>query len=108
MEHIAAILLMIGCSGDLAQCEEIPAPVFAYETAEECRSDLPSVRSAAGESHPKMFAECVSVDPLLVEADAELVWDIEDGKLIASLEPWVEPDMAVAMAFGDPVTNRQE
>jgi hypothetical protein len=36
------------------------------------------------------------------------VWDIEDGKLVASLEPWVEPSMAVAMAFGDPVTNRQE
>jgi hypothetical protein len=108
MEHIAAILLMIGCSGDLAQCEEIPVPVFAYETAEECRSDLPSVRSAAVGSHPKMFAECVSVDPLLIEADAELVWDIEGGKLVASLEPWVEPSMAVAMAFGDPDTNRQE
>ncbi|MBL0936105.1 MAG: hypothetical protein IBJ07_15280 [Rhizobiaceae bacterium] len=108
MEHIAAILLMIGCSGDLAQCEEVPAPVFAYETVEECRSDLPSVRSAAEGSHPKMFAECITVDPLLVEADAELVWDIEDGKLVASLEPWVEPSMAVAMAFGDPVTNRQE
>lgn len=108
MEHIAAILLMIGCSGDLAKCEEVAVPTFAYETMEECNSDLPSVRSAADGTFPKMFAECLSVDPLLVEADAELVWDIEDGKLVASLEPWVEPHMAMAMTGGDTVSNRWE
>lgn len=108
MEHIAAILLMIGCSDNLVQCEELPSPTFAYETVEECRSDVISARSAAEGRFPKMFAECISVDPLLVEADAELVWDIEDGKLVATLEPWVEPSQAVAMAFGDADINRQE
>lgn len=108
MEHIAAILLMIGCSGDLAKCEEIAVPTFAYETMEDCNSDLSSVRSAAEGTYPRMFAECLSVNPMLVEADAELVWDIEDGKLVASLEPMVEPDMAVAMSRGETVTTRWE
>ncbi|WP_252913342.1 hypothetical protein [Aliihoeflea aestuarii] len=108
MEHIAAILLMIGCSGDLVKCEEIAVPTFAYETMEECDSDLHSVRSAADGTYPRMFAECLSVDPLLVEADAELVWDIEDGKLVASLEPLAEPQATIAMSSGDAISNRWE
>ena len=35
MEHIAAILLLVGCSGDLKQCDELPAPTAIYETEEE-------------------------------------------------------------------------
>ena len=101
MEHIAAILLMIGCSGNLADCEEIAVPTFAYETMAECNSDMPSVRSAAEGTFPRVFAECLAVDPMLIDADAELVWDIEDGRLVASLEPWVEPDMTIAMSNGN-------
>ena len=108
MEHIAAILLMIGCSGDLAKCEEVAVPTFAYETMAECNSDISPVRSAADGTFPKLFAQCISVDPLLVEADAELVWDIEDGKLVASLEPWVDPQMTIAMSSGYTVSNRRE
>ena len=40
MEHIAALLLIIGCSQDMKVCEELPAPVPVYETATECDSDL--------------------------------------------------------------------
>ena len=35
MEHIAAILLMVGCSSDLRQCEELPAPTAIYETDQD-------------------------------------------------------------------------
>lgn len=106
MENIAAILLMIGCSGNLADCEEIAVPTLAYETMAECNSDLSSVQSAAEGTFPRVFAECLAVDPRLIEADAELVWDIEDGELVASLEPWAEPEMTIAMS-GDYVRHRE-
>lgn len=87
MEHIAAILLMVGCSADLKDCKELPVPTALYET-DECTNDVaPALRSAAG-LYPRLFATCVMLDPALEEEDAELVWDIgHDGKLNASVEP---------------------
>lgn len=86
MEHIAAILLMVGCSADLEECKELPVPTALYET-DECTNDVaPALRSAAG-LYPRLFATCVMLDPALEEEDAELVWDIgRDGKLHASVE----------------------
>lgn len=87
MEHIAALLLIIGCSGDLQECRELPAPVPLYETSEECDAALPAViRDFAGRQ-AKILAQCVYVDPAMEEEDAVLVWDIRpDGTLEASVE----------------------
>lgn len=86
MEHIVALLLIVGCSDDLATCQELPAPVSIFETAEECEAELPaSLRSYTGQ-YPQILAKCVGVDPALEEEDAELVWDIQpDGTLYASI-----------------------
>jgi hypothetical protein len=94
MEHIAALLLIIGCSDDLSQCRELPAPVPVFETTEECENELPaSLRSFAGQ-HPQIFAKCVAVDPALEEEDAVLAWDVKsDGTLVASISV---PDVMVA------------
>lgn len=92
MEHIAALLLIIGCSEDLSQCRELPAPVPVYETMEECDAELPYSFGEFMKSYPQLMARCVEVDPALEETDAELVWDITaDGHLVASVEP-VEHD----------------
>lgn len=87
MEHIAAILLLVGCSADLKDCRELPVPTALYET-DECANDVaPALRSAAG-LYPRLFATCVMLDPALEEENAEIVWDIgRDGKLHASVEP---------------------
>lgn len=86
MEHIAAILLMVGCSADLKDCKELPVSTALYET-DECQQDVvPALKGAAG-LYPRLFATCVMLDPALEEEDAELVWDIgRDGKLHASVE----------------------
>ncbi|WP_292897875.1 hypothetical protein [Nitratireductor sp.] len=88
MEHIAALLLVVGCSGNMAECRELPAPAPIYETFEECEAEKPiSMRELEGEA-PRVMATCVFVDPALVYDDAVLEWDItKDGKLTASLEP---------------------
>jgi hypothetical protein len=87
MEHIAALLLIVGCSGDLAQCKELPAPIPVYETLEDCEADRPIAIRMLSETAQQIMAQCVEVDPALEEEDAELVWDVNpDGTLYASIE----------------------
>jgi len=104
MEHVAAILLLVGCSGDLKSCTELPAPTAIYETEEECQADLkPALQGIAGKS-PRTFGTCVYVDPASEEADATLVWDIRpDGTLYAAVE--TIDTMAVSSIAGTPPTN---
>ncbi len=94
MEHIAALLLIIGCSDGASQCSELPASVAVYETVEECEADLQPSMSMFKDTRPEIFGQCVTVDPALEEEDAALVWDIKaDGKFYASIEI---PDVMIA------------
>jgi len=87
MEHIAALLLIVGCSDDLLLCIELPAPVPVYEAAEDCNRELPNSLEAFTGQYGRLFARCVPVDPALEEEDAELTWDVHpDGTLVASIE----------------------
>ena len=96
MEHIAALLLIIGCSDDLSQCHELPAPVPVYEAAEDCNQALPDSLGAFTGQYGQIFARCVPVDPALEEEDAELTWDVRpDGTLVASVDA-VPSDLMVA------------
>jgi hypothetical protein len=88
MEHIAALLLIVGCSADLRNCSELPAPVPIYETYEECEANRTPTLSAFAGLRDKVFAQCVYVDPAMEEEDAELFWDIgANGELHAVIEP---------------------
>lgn len=97
MEHIAAFLLIVGCSQDLSQCRELPAPQPVFETLQDCDAALADSSSAHAGSHPQLFAQCFEVDPLLAETDAEIVWDVTaaDG-LTASVEPIAAEEVLVA------------
>lgn len=88
MEHIAALLLIIGCSGDLGECRELPSPVTVFETYEECESELPVSLAALNGTEPRILAKCLYVDPAMEEEDAELIWDVRpDGTLTATIGP---------------------
>jgi hypothetical protein len=94
MEHIAAVLLLIGCSDDMAQCRELPAPTAIFETTEECEAELNPAISGVTTTFPQVMGKCVSVDPSMEEEDAELVWNLQpDGTLYAAVEV---PDVMVA------------
>jgi hypothetical protein len=96
MEHIAALLLIVGCSNGPSQCNELPAPVSVYETMGDCNSDLPFSLGAFTGQYSQLFARCVAVDPALEEEDAELTWDVRpDGTLVASVQA-AAPDVMVA------------
>ena len=101
MEHIAAILLVLGCSDDLSVCKELPAPTPIFETAQECDAILPSTMKSFVGKYPQIMAQCVAVDPANEDQDAELVWDIRpDGTLFAAVET---PDVVVASNGSTPV-----
>jgi hypothetical protein len=107
MEHIAALLLIVGCSEDLAECRELPAPIPVYETVEECDGDLPVALGMMSGKSAKVMAKCIYVDPVMEEEDAELVWDVDpDGTFYASIEI---PDVMVAsVPSGGDDLRRQE
>ena len=106
MEHIAALLLIVGCSGDLGECRELPAPIPVYETVEECQGDLPVAAALVEGQAEKIMTRCVYVDPALEEEDAELVWNVNpDGTLHASIET---PAVAIASAGESEDNLRQE
>ena len=101
MEHIAAFLLIVGCSPDLAACREVPAPTAVYETIEDCEAERPAISAEHDGAAPRMFVQCFEVDPLLTETDAEIVWDVtDDGKLSAWVEPYEPSEVLVASNHG--------
>ena len=102
MEHIAALMLIIGCSQDLSQCRELPAQVpVVFETAEECDEALPSAMRTLDSDDARLFARCIDVDPALEEMDAELVWDVTaEGGLVAFVDVLDEPETLVASTGG--------
>lgn len=97
MEHIAALLLIVGCSDDLAQCRELSPPTAVYEAVEDCEADLQPSIGLFTTKVPQVFGECVEVDPSIEQEDAELVWDIKaDGTLLAMIEV---PEIMIATAL---------
>ena len=94
MEHIAALLLLVGCSDDMMQCRELPAQTAVYETVEECDAALGPAISLFVTKHPQVYGQCVDVDPAIEDENVDLVWDVKpNGTLVAMIEA---PEVMVA------------
>ena len=92
METLAAFMLLLSCSTDLADCREVPAPTVAYESIEECNAALAPAIGGAGTQSTVAIGKCLEFDESLHEADAEIVWDITpEVELVAGLVA-VTPD----------------
>jgi hypothetical protein len=84
MGNIAALLLLIGCSDDLSQCRELPAPTIYYDTKQDCDRALPSSLGAFTGQFEQLYAQCIPIDPAL-QKNARSIWKVyPDGTLIAS------------------------
>jgi hypothetical protein len=87
MEHIAAVLLIVGCSNSLEQCRELPAPVTVFETLGECSAERPFAVGDLSQAEPRIFSRCLPVDPALEDDYNEIVWNVRaDGTFEASVE----------------------
>jgi hypothetical protein len=88
MEHVAALMFLIGCGHGDIDCREIPAPFVGYETVEACEADMPSVLKVASSEFPVAYGQCTFVDPVLFEQDAVIAWEFgPNGDLLVSVEP---------------------
>ncbi|PTE08845.1 hypothetical protein [Mesorhizobium helmanticense] len=87
MEHIAAVLLVIGCSSNITECRELNVPVSVFETAAECTAERPFAMSDVRSQAARIVAKCLPVDPALEDDYDQIVWNVgPDGTLDASVE----------------------
>ena len=86
MEHIAALLLVIGCSNSMTDCRELQVPVSIFETADECAAERPFAMGDVQGQAQHIVARCLAVDPALEDDYDQVVWKVlPDGSLDASL-----------------------
>jgi hypothetical protein len=74
MEHIAAIMLLVGCTPGSLSCEELQAPQVAFETMEDCVGALPSALGDAGVGKRVVHGRCAPFDPAWEEENVEIGW----------------------------------
>ena len=95
MEHIAAFMLLVGCTQDASVCKEIPVPVPTYESMAECRKDLPLEIRLSGSTDTKVLGACKAVDASTFERSASLDWAVSrDGQLVINFD--AEPQMVAS------------
>jgi len=91
MEHIAAIMMLVGCTQGNLECKELPAPAVGFETAEECQQQLqPSIKDVQGR-YKIVYGKCAEIDPALYLEDATITWDITPAN-----------ELDVQVTFDDP------
>lgn len=98
MEHIAAIMMLIGCTQGNVECKELPAPAVGFETAEECQALLqPAVNDARGR-YKIIYGKCAAIDPALYIEDATITWAITPANELDVQVTFDEPAAPVLVA----------
>lgn len=86
MEHIAALLLVIGCSNTMVECRELPVPVSVFASADQCVAERPFAMGDVQGQAQRIVAKCLPVDAALEDDYDQIVWAVRpDGTLDASL-----------------------
>lgn len=86
MEHIAALLLIVGCSNSLDQCRELPAPVSVFGSVSECAVERPKAIASLAKAEPRLFSRCLMVDPALEDDYDQITWNVRaDGSFEAAI-----------------------
>ncbi|RDL52808.1 hypothetical protein BLJAPNOD_03972 [Ensifer sp. M14] len=80
MEHIAAIMVLVGCMQGDAACREVPTPVVGFETVEECHELLSPSIEEVGKAFKSAYGKCAEVDPALFVEDATIEWRITPSR----------------------------
>lgn len=87
MEHIAALLFVVGCSNAMTDCRELNVPVSVFETQEACTAERPFALGDLRGKAQHIVGECLAVDPALEDDYDSIAWSVNpNGTLKASLE----------------------
>lgn len=88
MEHIAAIMILIGCGHGDVDCKEVPSPTVGYEAVDICEHEMEGVLRDASNQFPIIYGQCAEVDPAALEQDAIVAWDFgPNGDLLIDVVP---------------------
>jgi hypothetical protein len=106
MEHIAAIMVLIGCGHGDMECRELPSPSVGYETVAMCEREMEPVLRRMSDDHPIVYGQCAEVDPALFEQDAVVAWDFgSNGDLLIDVVPSDSLYASSAIETGDTAGN---
>ncbi len=98
MEHIAAIMMLVGCSQGNIECKELPAPAVGFETAEECQELLRPSINEVRKGYKIVYGKCAEIDPALYIEDATITWDITPSNELDVQITFDEPASPVMVA----------
>lgn len=87
MEHLVAIMLLVGCSADGSTCTEIPVPTPSYSSVAECQSELGLQMRLSGTYDNRVLGACKAVDEALLEESVTVAWAVNGGgRLLVEIE----------------------
>lgn len=87
MEHVAAMLLILGCTDGAMDCASTQTKLSQFETVQACESVMVEDMMTFVSEHEVVLAQCVPVDPALNQG-WELSWTVSDnGKINALANP---------------------
>ncbi len=78
MEHLVAIMILIGCNGP-ATCRTLPPPSDSYASLSHCEDALKNAILASTASAPEVHGTCREVDPAVFERDASVEWSLSEA-----------------------------
>lgn len=87
MEHIAALMLLVGCGAGAQDCREIPVPVPSYEDVAECTQDLRLQLRLNWTAAERVYGTCKDVDDDTFDRASSVDWSVtKDGRLDVRFE----------------------
>lgn len=92
MEQLAAVLLLIACPADITSCREASAPQPFFESIADCKREMQAHRPVSMDGY-QLLSTCLPVDPNVVFEDAEIIWDVSNGRELTA-EVRMYPDLS--------------
>ncbi|WP_152046090.1 hypothetical protein [Aureimonas psammosilenae] len=82
MEAVAALMMIVGCDANLADCRIVPVVAPVYSDANSCHRDLDIQMRLDGLKATKLFGTCKDVDQATLASAASVDWSLgRDGRL---------------------------
>lgn len=93
METAFAVMLLLGCSHDLSQCETIEEVATNYVSVDACERDIEN-KFTLDADYPMLMGQCLEAPSGESMATVEINWQVTlDGTLLAQV---VQPNRQYA------------
>ncbi|WP_279479985.1 hypothetical protein [Aureimonas sp. SK2] len=83
MEHVAALLLIVGCTSDSSVCTEIPVPQPIYRGVGECEAAMPLAMRLSGTYDRRVMGSCTGLTQAEVDGSASVEWAVNGAGQLA-------------------------